>query len=80
MRIYMRGGQVLNSKTEYSRCRLLRLTIDRNEWEERRLRERQEQEEELVRNGSGAQEEERRSMNGGAVWELGIKTTNFKRK
>ena len=35
VRIDMRGGQVLNSKTEYSRCRLPRLTIDRNEWEER---------------------------------------------
>ena len=80
MRIYMRGGQVLNSKTEYSRCRLPRLTIDRNEWEERSLRERQEQEEELARNGTETQEEERMSMQGGAVWELGIKSTNTKRK
>ena len=32
VRIDLRGGNVLNSKTEYSRCRLPRLTIDRDEW------------------------------------------------
>ena len=32
VRIDLRGGNVLNSKTEYSRFRLPRLTIDRDEW------------------------------------------------
>ena len=33
VRIDMRGGQVLNSKTVYSRCRLPRLTVEKQEWE-----------------------------------------------
>ena len=32
MRINLRGENVLNYKTEYSRCRLPRLTIDREDW------------------------------------------------
>ena len=32
MRIDLRGGGVLNSKTDYSRCRLPRLTVDMDEW------------------------------------------------
>ena len=32
VRIDLRGGGVLNSKSEYSRCKLPRLTIDRDTW------------------------------------------------
>ena len=32
VRIDMRKGRVLNSKTEYSRCKLPRLTVDLEEW------------------------------------------------
>jgi Uri superfamily endonuclease len=32
VRIDLRGENVINSKTEYSRCRLPRLAIDKNEW------------------------------------------------
>ena len=32
VRIDMRGGGVLNSKTEYLRCILPRLVIDNEEW------------------------------------------------
>ena len=32
VRIDMRGGGVLNSKSEYSRCKIPRLTIDRDTW------------------------------------------------
>ena len=36
VRIDTRGGGILNSKTEYSRCRLPRLTIDVEEWRRKR--------------------------------------------
>ena len=39
MRINLRGDNVLNSKTEYSRCRLPRLTIDREEWKSAKEKE-----------------------------------------
>ena len=39
MRINLRGENVLNYKTEYSRCRLPRLTIDREDWKTKRLKE-----------------------------------------
>ena len=32
VRIDMRGGQVLNSKTVYSRCKITRLVVDTSEW------------------------------------------------
>ena len=32
----MRRGRVLNSKTEYSRCKLPRLTVDLEEWRKQR--------------------------------------------
>ena len=34
VRIDLRGGRILNSKTEYSRCRLHRLVIDQEEWKQ----------------------------------------------
>ena len=40
VRIVLRGGNVLNSRTEYSRCRLPRLTIDREEWKTAKQQER----------------------------------------
>ena len=42
VRIDMRGGRVgiLNSKTEYSRCRFPRLVIDREEWKQSKKEEK----------------------------------------
>ena len=46
VRIDLRRGNVLNSKTEYSRCRLPRLTIDREEWKTAKEKEKKVSEEE----------------------------------
>ena len=40
VRIDLRGGNVLNSRTEYSRCRLPRLTIDKEEWKTAKEKEK----------------------------------------
>ena len=40
MRIDLRGGGLLNSKTEYSRCRLPRLTVDMDEWRSKKKEEK----------------------------------------
>ena len=40
VRIDLRGGGVLNSRTEYSRCRLPRLVIDMEEWRNKKKEER----------------------------------------
>ena len=38
VRIDLRSGNVLNSKSEYNRCRLPRLTINQDDWQPRRRR------------------------------------------
>ena len=40
VRIDLRGDNVLNSRTEYSRCRVPRLTIDKEEWKTAKKSER----------------------------------------
>ena len=40
--IDLRGEYVLNSKSEYSRCRIPRLVIDQEEWRIKKKKERQE--------------------------------------
>ena len=40
VRIDLRGENVLNSKTEYSRCRIPRLTIDKEVWKISRKEEK----------------------------------------
>jgi hypothetical protein len=40
VRIDLRGGGVLNSKTEYSRCRVPRLVVDMEEWRKKKMEER----------------------------------------
>ena len=40
VRIDLRGGGVLDSKTEYSRCRLPRLTVDMEEWRVKKKEEK----------------------------------------
>ena len=39
VRIDLRGGGVLNSKTEYSRCRIPRLVVDVEEWSRKKAEE-----------------------------------------
>ena len=64
VRIDMRGGGVLNSKSVYSRCRVPRLTIEKTEWEQKR--------EEKVRAALSTESvEEEWSRAGGAAQDLG---------
>ena len=42
VRIDLRGGGVLNSKTEYSRCRVPRLVVDMEEWKRKKTEEKKE--------------------------------------
>ena len=74
VRIELRGAGVLNSKSEYSRCRIPRLTIDQDEWRTMKKAERKElepptpiQEEELddgyeepIIEGTGYEEKKRK--------------------
>ena len=51
VRIDLRGGGILNSKTEYSRCRLPRLVIDQEEWKQMKkteVKELEKLEEDLI--------------------------------
>ena len=41
VRIDLRGGGVLNSKTEYSRCRVPRLVVDMEEWKKKKKRKKE---------------------------------------
>ena len=41
VRIDLRGENVLNSRTEYSRCRLPRLTLDKDEWRTAKRKKRE---------------------------------------
>ena len=41
VRIELRGGGVLNSKSEYNRCKIPRLTIDQEEWKKLKRTEQQ---------------------------------------
>ena len=41
VRIEMRGGNTLNSKTEYNRFRIPRLTIDQEVWQVMKKKERE---------------------------------------
>ena len=82
VRIDRRGSSILNSKTEYSRCRLIRLTVERPEWEiikEWKKQEKKEaekalelvtinDEEDIIGNGTGS------------VWEMGRLRIKQKRK
>ena len=51
VRIDLRGGGVLNSRTEYSRCRLPRLMIDMDEWRTKKKEERRELEPSIPEEG-----------------------------
>ena len=56
VRIDLRGENVLNSKSEYSRCRIPRLVIDQEEWRINKKKERQELE--VIREEIVMQEDE----------------------
>ena len=59
VRISMRGEGILNSKTEYSRCRIPRLTIDTEGWKKFK-KEESEREKQLELQQMQSQEEELR--------------------
>jgi hypothetical protein len=61
---------VLNSRTEYSRCRLPRLTINHEEWEKNKIKEKAQTEaidKETVKICSGMEEDKEFLMAGGVV-------------
>ena len=71
VRIDRRGSGVLNSRTEYSRCRLPRLTIDRSEWELAEMA-RKEIEDVTIRNEMEViNEDDILGKEGGAIWSMG---------
>ena len=72
VRINMRGGNVINSKTEYSRCRLPRLTIDMEEWNSKKKDEKQAMGSEKVALESEARKETVWMKDNGAAWQLGL--------
>ena len=47
VRIEMRGGNTLNSKTEYNRCRIARLVIDQEVWQKMKVKEKEILEEDI---------------------------------
>ena len=74
LRIDLRGGGVLNSKTEYSRCRLPRLTVDMEEWRSKKKEEKKSLEpiseegmEWLDEEWDGEIKEEKRKPDGGIM-------------
>ena len=48
VRIELRGGNTLNSKTEYNRCRIPRLTIDHDVWNMMKRQQMKQREEEIM--------------------------------
>ena len=55
VRIEMRGGNTLNSKTEYNRCRIPRLVIDQEVWQKMKMKEKEILEEEIKEMEEGIQ-------------------------
>ena len=47
IRIDLRGGNVLNSKSEYTRCKIPRLVINKEEWEKNAEEKRKKEKEEM---------------------------------
>jgi hypothetical protein len=75
VRIDLRGGNVLNSRTEYSRCRLPRLTIDREEWKTAKEKEKKVSEEDAATGVDELTEEELAWLTEEeAQWQPGMET------
>ena len=72
VRIDLRGGNVLNSKTEYSRCTLPRLTVDREQWKQKDKKEAQEVKIEV-------DEIDLMELRGTA-WQLGLESVTSKKR
>ena len=69
VRIDLRGSNIINSKSEYSRCRVPRLRIDKEEWKEddQRQSKMEEKKKELEEQ---ARRVENSLLSGGAVWDI----------
>ena len=78
VRIDLRGSNVLNSKSEYSRCRVPRLTINREEWQTGSDKKEEERKEMDRRKEAEAAEET--LLQGGAAWDISKKGGATKRK
>ena len=73
VRIDRRGGQILNSKTEYSRCRLPRLVLEKTDWEKEAEARKLEAELKRVKDKEMESEVDRIfTEEGVSVWEIGL--------
>ena len=80
VRIESRGGNVLNSKAEYSRSRIPRLRIDKEEWKDAKEQKKKAEKAEHDHNDDTAREVERSLLEGGTAWDLSKKGGANKRK
>ena len=77
VRIDLRGGNVINSKSEYSRCRVPRLRINKEEWkidEQKDAKDRKERAE-LEEQARVAEDS---LLTGGAVWDISSNSRGLK--
>ena len=77
VRIDLRGGNVLNSKSEYSRCRVPRLRIDKEEWkvDDQKEAKDKKKKEALEEQARVAEES---LLTGGAVWDISTNSRGLK--
>ena len=77
VRIDLRGENVLNSRTEYSRCRIPRLTIDKEEWKKAKKKEIEVLERDGEVHGDETEEGHQEAV---AAGQEEVKRTQMKRK
>ena len=80
VRIDRRGAGVLNSRTEYSRCRLPRLTIDRSEWELAEMARKEREDVEIRNQMEVINEDDILGNEGGAIWSMGMKSSRTEKR
>jgi hypothetical protein len=82
IKIDLSGGNELNSKSDYTRCKIPRIVINEEEWEvnaeAKRNKDRQ-IEEERKKNEEDTEKMENALLRGGAAWDIGSKSRNEKR-
>ena len=81
VRIDLRGEHVLNSKSEYSRCKVPRLMINKEEWTENDgLKTKKDAPVNTEKVEKDILEIENALMEGGAAWDIGTKGAVKKRR
>ena len=81
VRIDLRGENVLNSKSEYSRCKVPKLVINRDEWSHNDgLKKKKDALVDNKKVEDDSLEMENALLSGGAAWDIGTKGTAKKRR